>query len=49
MFHCTNMGIFFRVLYGTNAFKNKNPNSNPGFKNMTILVRLLTGGKGRRS
>ena len=39
----------FGVLYGSNAFKNKNPNSNAGFKNITKLVRLETGGKGRRS
>ena len=37
------------VLYGTKAFKIKNPNSNPGFKNMTKIVRFLIGGKGRRS
>ena len=37
------------VLYGTKAFKIKNPNSNPGFKNMTKIVRFLIGSKGRRS
>ena len=30
-----------RVVYGTKAFKNKNPNSNPSFKNMTKIVRFL--------
>ena len=40
---------YLGVLYGTKAFKNKNPNSNPGIKNIIILVRLETGDKGRRS
>ena len=39
---------FSRVLYGSNPLKNKNPNSKATFKNITKLVRLETGGKGRR-
>ena len=39
----------YRVLYGSNPLKNKNPNSKAAFKNLTNLVRFETGGKGRRS
>ena len=37
-----------RVLYGSNPLEKKNPNSKSTFKKITKLVRLETGGKGRR-
>ena len=40
---------YLKSLYGSNPLKKKNPNSNAAFKNITKLVRLETGGKGRRS